>query len=104
MQTSNQEIIESLHNSRNEWISRLLTEQGLMSFLEEHYYTFVISAVKKEFLQRDLRDLQKSPLDLVHYSSLIRHVKETGSVKSMDGNDLFFSELNKLFKKYGFEY
>ena len=100
-QMSNSGIIQVLRNVRDEGISSLFTEQGLTLFLGEHYKTISISAVKKQFLRKDLKELQKSTLDLVHYSQLILEVKENGDIGSVDRSCLFQAELDRVFRKHG---
>lgn len=73
-----------------------------MAFLEEHYGTFVISALKKQYLQRDLKELQWSSLDLVYYSQLIKQVRETGQITPVNNSSLLLAELLALFRKNGF--
>jgi len=58
--------------------------------------------VKAEFLKRDLRELQHSPLDLAHYAALIRQMKEENSSTPEEIHPLFLKELKVIFQKYGF--
>ncbi len=97
-------VIEMLRSIRDSTINTLLkNDDSLMSFLEEHYNTIAISPVKQEFLKRDLNELKNSTLDLVHYSSLIKEIKETGNLVSREGHPLFHYELRIIFQKYGIE-
>lgn len=97
-------IIENLKSIRDSVISNLLkSDDSLMSFLEKHYNTIAISSVKKEFLKRDLNELKDSTLDLVHYSSLIKEIRETGNLSSWEKHPLFQYELKVIFQKYGIE-
>ncbi len=98
LQESTTRIIQELQEIRDAWIAKLLQEDELNSFLEEQYSVVALSAIKTEFLKCDLRELHATPLDLVHYSALIREVKEKGA--SAQGSHLFLSELEKLFEKY----
>ncbi len=72
-----------------------------MAFLETQYDVFQISSVRKEFLKRDLTELKDSPLDRVHYASLIKDIKENGKV-TLDNQPLFIEELKGIFRKYYF--
>lgn len=87
---------------RDNKIQALLRTPDLMAFLEEHYNTFAISPIKIEFLKRDLKDLLQSPLDLVHYSSLLRQIKEANP-EAKDYFALIEQEVKSLIEKYGFE-
>lgn len=96
-------VIEDLRGVRDNQISELLkNDDSLMSYLEAHYNTIAISSLKKEFLKRDLTELKNSSLDLVHYASLIKEVKETGNLIASESHPLFQGELKMIFQKYGF--
>ena len=94
--------IEELKRLRDERIQSLLTTSDLMNFMEEQYSTFAMSAVKMEFLKRDLMTLIQSPLDLVHYSSLLRQWKESNAAPD-DYLVVIEQEIKALVEKYGFE-
>ena len=87
---------------RNDRIVRLLKGPALNTYLEEHYNIYAVSAIKLEFIKRDLTDLKNSSLDLVYYASLIRQVKESGITKGIGEHPLFHNELNSIFQKYNF--
>lgn len=96
-------IIESLRSIRDSKINELLkTDDALMAFLEEHYNTLAISPIKREFLKRDLIELKDTSLDLVHYASLIKEVKEIGNLLLIEGHPLFNLELKAIFERHGF--
>ncbi len=95
-------IIEELKQLRDNRVQALMRTPDLMNFLEEHYNTFAISPVKLEFIKRDLKTLLQSPLDLVHYSGLLRQIKESNP----DVREYFIlieQEVKTLVEKYGFE-
>jgi hypothetical protein len=96
-----EQIIEDLRLQRHACIKELLQDSNLMSFLEAQYDVFQISSVRREFLKRDLLELKDSSLDRVHYASLIKDIKENGSVE-LQQHPLFLSELREIFKKYYF--
>lgn len=101
--TSMDAVIQHLKVVRDNRIQELLQEDvSLMDFLEVHYNTIAISAIKKEFLRRDLTELKASSLDLVHYSSLIKEMKEQTSTSTLESHPLLINELKNLFRKYGF--
>ena len=99
-QISIEKIILKIRTTRDRQISELIKDSFLMSFLEEHYETFAISAVKKEFLKRDLKELQNSSLDLAHYSSLIKQMKESLVEIELTNHPLVLQEFKRLFEKY----
>lgn len=101
---STEVVIDMLRSVRDSTITLLLkNDDALMSFMEQHYNTIAISSVKQEFLKRDLNELKNSSLDLVHYSSLIKEIKETENLSSREGHPLFHHELGVIFQKYGIE-
>lgn len=99
-EVSMDQIITSIRDSRDRQIVELMKEPVLMAFLEHYYNVLAISEVKKQFLIKDLNELQASPLDLSHYSSLITQMKETKTSTIDDSHKLFFSELKSIFQKY----
>lgn len=101
-QVSIEKLISLIRASRDMQIDVLLKDNGLSAFLEEHFGTFVISAVKREFLKRDLKELQNSSLDLAHYSSLIKQLKNTEVPHQLTNHPLVLQEIKRLFQKYGF--
>ena len=101
-QVSIEKVISMIRAARDRQIDELTKDAALLSFLEEHYETFAISAVKKEFLKRDLKELQNSSLDLAHYSSLIKQMKEAAAAIELTNHPLVLQELKRLFQKYGF--
>lgn len=101
LQNSVDQCIESIRAHRDEHLKDLLNDSGLMNFLEAQYDVFQISNVRKEFLKRDLQDLKNTPLDLVHYASLIRDLKD-GTATSLSEHPLFREELRHIFQKYSF--
>lgn len=96
-------IIENLKSIRDTTVISLLkNDDALMAFLEEHFDTIAISPVKQEFLKRELVELKNSSLDLVHYSSLIKEIKEKGYMMVNKDLPLFNQELKLICEKYGF--
>lgn len=100
---STEKIILYLKTLRDNRLKELLSaDDALMDFLEEQYNTLAISAVKREFIKRDLAELKSTSLDLVHYSSLIKEIKEHPEFQDAESHPLFIQELKAIFKKYGF--
>jgi hypothetical protein len=99
---STESIITYLKTLRNQRLQELARhDDALMDLLEELYNTVAISAVKREFMKRDLQELRNSSLDLVHYSSLIAEIKKTGDAGIAERSTLFVEELKQIFRKYG---
>jgi hypothetical protein len=97
---SMEQVIGAIRTARDLQIEELVKEEVLMAFLEHYYDTFVISAVKKAFLLKDLNELKHSSLNLVHYSSLITQMKELKTLEVNASHKLFLIELKALFEKY----
>lgn len=97
---STEKIIDLIRNLRNDLIKEFLQDESLDRYLEKTYDK-KISPVKKEFLKRDLKELLISPVDLVHYSRLITHIKDTGAASlSLENSDLFYKDVAKILQKY----
>lgn len=97
-----EKAIEEIKQLRNNRIQSLLRTPDLMAFLEDNFSTVAVSAVKLEFLKRDLKTLSQSTLDLVHYSSALRQIKESNpDVKACLA--LIEEEMKTLAAKYGYE-
>ncbi len=94
------QIIASIRRHRDRQIDELVKESNLMTFLEHYYDSVFISKVKKEFLLKDLIELKKSSLDLSHYSSLIKQMKDTTTFTVNPSHKTFLSELQNIFQKY----
>ncbi|HZX74281.1 MAG TPA: hypothetical protein VFE57_07670 [Cyclobacteriaceae bacterium] len=92
-------IIENIKAVRDQAILNLLKDHELHQFLEEHYEIFVLSPIRTEFLKRDLRELRNTSLDLVHYSSLIKQLKERNISAIEESHGLIISELKRIFEK-----
>ncbi len=98
LNASTAEVIEELLKIRNNLISELLDDNGLKNFLEKEFDMIALSPIKVEFLKRDLKELQRSSLDLVHYAGLIKLIKETGA--NAQQSNLFLNEIRTVFQKY----
>jgi hypothetical protein len=97
-----EKIIDSVHRKQGEVIREYLNDAVLRAYFKQRYNR-EISTVKLEFLKRDLRELTKAHLDLVHYAALIKQMKELNSETLPQGGEAFFlQELEVIFKKYVF--
>ena len=97
---STEKVIDLIRQIRNDLIKDLLLEDNILSYFLAQYNK-PISKIKIEFLARDLKELLISPVDLAHYASLIKEIRETNSANLSGGNnDLFYKELELIFNKY----
>jgi len=92
--------IDNVRSLRNDLIKQFLDEKHLELFFAEKY-SKPLSKVKIEFIKKELRELLISPVDLVHYSSLITEMRKLSSPHHIKrDHELFYSELETIFKKY----
>jgi hypothetical protein len=97
---SMEKVIELIRERRDHSIDHLLKKESLLlSFLEIHYDIMALSAIKMEFLRRNLRELRDTSLDLVHYAMLIRQMKESNHTAIDEKHPLFLHELKATFEK-----
>ena len=92
--------IDLVRQRRNDLIKDLLQRDNIQTYFTDRYKK-ELSAIKLQFLIRDLKELLILPVDLVHYSSLIKDTREINSADLSKGNtELFYKELDVLFNKY----
>lgn len=97
-----EKIIDLIRTVRNELIKDMLKDEVINEYFRNHFKREP-SNVKREFLKRDLKELLIAPVDLVHYSKLITHVKETGTFSLVEKNsDFFYTDLHQIINKYSF--
>jgi hypothetical protein len=95
-----EKIIDSIRESRDNLISGFLLGSTLVPFLEQNFNIAALSPIKLEFLKRDLKELQISTLDLVHYSSLIKQMKDVNTYLPVADHPLVLQEIRSVFQKY----
>lgn len=97
-----EKVIDLIRQLRNELIKEFLVDENIRSYFHKEYHR-ELSAIKLEFLKRDLKELLISPVDLSHYSSLIKQIRESNSASLAEGNqELFYKEIEAIFKKYNY--
>ncbi|MFZ6014378.1 MAG: hypothetical protein ACOYXT_28825 [Bacteroidota bacterium] len=95
-------IIDRVRSHRDDMIKQLLTGDNLDAFFADRYNK-KLSKIKREFLARDLKELVLSPLNLVHYATVIGRMKESNAVDFIAADhDYFIKEIESVFKKYEF--
>ena len=82
--------ISTIKETRDQIIERLLNEDTLRTYLQENHHLPLISAVKLNFIQRALKELYATPVDLVHYSQLIMKIKGSDSLALTNKNEMVF--------------
>jgi hypothetical protein len=100
---STERIIELVRINRNNHIQQFLEDNALHHFFSERYHVEHLSPIKLEFLKRDLKVLSTSNVDLVHYASLTKDMKDSNTLAITTEHEHFFlEELEAIFKKYIF--
>ncbi len=97
---STEKIIELIKKMRDDLINHFFIVDNLESYFKSKYEK-PLSDIKREFLLRDLKALMTSPVDLVHYATLIKEIKQGSSSNPVNAKDeLFYKELELIFDKY----
>src|SRR5688572_15996012 len=97
---SDENRIDLIRELRNELIRHFLDEKNLLAYFKKHF-KYKLTAIRIEFIKKELQDLLLSPVDLVHYSTLLMEMKHAGTASLTSKNeDLFYEELEEIFKKY----
>jgi hypothetical protein len=97
------EIIDRVRACRNDKIKEFSEKQVVLEYFRQHH-AVELSDRKHEFLLRELNELLKAPVDLVHYSSVITEFKQSVAAPGLDHQcgQLTMQELVKIFNKYSF--
>lgn len=102
VQLSIEKVIDLVRLVRNDLIKDFLIDGNLNSYFESKYNK-ELSAVKREFLKKELKELLIAPVDLTHYAGLIKEIKELNTASLASGNqELFYQELETIFLKYNY--
>jgi hypothetical protein len=98
-----EKVIDLVRQVRNDLVKDFLIKDNAQKYFVEHYNK-PLSTIKLEFVKRDLSELLISPVDVVHYSSLIKEIRETNSasLSKRNNDELFYRELESIFSKYKF--
>jgi hypothetical protein len=95
------DIIEVIRKLRNDLIKDFLDERNLVVYLSEQYRVLELSALKVEFIKKDLKNLLITPVDKEWYKSIIDDFETSGSAALADKNEkLFYKEIEGVLKKY----
>ena len=95
-------IIDLVRTKRNELIKQMLRNDSFVDYFS-NIFKRDLSKIKTEFVRRELKEMLIHPVDLVHYSKLISHIKETNTYLITQSSETFFyEEINIGLKKYCF--
>ena len=98
---SDEAIVDLIRKVRNDLIKDFLDDRYLLDYLGNRFRITEISRVKTEFIRNDLKELLISPVNIGHYDSLMKQIRDTDSASISAGNEnLFYKEIESLLKKY----
>ena len=98
---SDEAIVDLIRKVRNDLIKDFLDDRYLLDCLGNRFRISEISRVKTEFIRNDLKELLISPVNIGHYDSLMRQIRDTDYASISAGNEnLFYKEIESLLKKY----
>lgn len=101
MKWSDDQITGIIRHVRNDLIKDFLDERNLIAYFAGQFNLKEVTAVKIEFIKKDLKELLIAPVDIVHYQNIYEHIRETGAAAISDKYEvLFYKEMEKIFKKY----
>jgi hypothetical protein len=96
-------IIDLIRKLRNDLIKDFLDERYMKEYVSEKYNIRELSAIRIEFIKQDLKGLLIAPVDVSHYKSLIKLIRETDTASLSEGNEnLFFNEIESILKRHLF--
>lgn len=95
------DIIDVIRKLRNDLIKDFLDERNLIAYLSEQFRVMELSAIKIEFIKRDLKNLLIAPVDITWYKPIIDDYNTTGSASLSEGNEkLFYKEIETVLRNY----
>lgn len=98
-------ITDHIRSNRNDIIKDFLDERNIRSYYADRYHLNDVDSPKVHAIKAELKELLDTPVDLVHYGSLIQQMKQAGivSFENIDINpDLYYKEIQKIFLKHMF--
>jgi hypothetical protein len=100
-QWTDESILGLIRKLRNDLIKDFLDERHLREYLSEQFRVKDLSAVKLEFIKKELKELLISPVNTKHYEALINQIRLTDSAAITETNEkLFYREVEAILKKY----
>ena len=99
-QNESVDIVDVIRNLRNDLIKDFLDERNLLAYVSDHYKVHEVSAIKMEFIKKDLKSLLISPVNLEWYKPVITDFNANGSASISEGNEkLFYQEIEGILKR-----
>lgn len=96
-------IIELIRKLRNDLIQDFLDERYMKQYVLDQYNIKELTFIKIEFVKQALKRLLESPVNVIHYGSLVNLIRETDTASLSKGNEqLFYAEIENVLKDYLF--
>lgn len=97
-----EQAIQLTKDRRDALIRSFFYDEELKSFFLVRYNK-ELSNIKTQFLQKELKGRLVSPIDLTHYASVIKQLRECSVSSPISiSQELFYKELEAVFKKYNY--
>jgi len=94
-------IIDLIRRIRNDLVKDFLNERCLQAYVGRHFNMHQISPQRMAFIQRALKEILISPVDVSHYHQLIEQIKATDTASLTAGNEkLFYDEIEKILQEH----
>jgi hypothetical protein len=96
------DIVDVIRRLRNDLIKDFLDERNLVLYLSEQFRVMELSAIKVEFIKKDLKGLLIAPVDIEWYKAIIDDYKSNGSASlTTEGHEkLFYKEIEAIIKRH----
>ena len=102
-QWTHDRVLDLVRKTRNNLIKDFLDDRMLKEYVSTHFGVRELSPVKVEFIRRDLKALLISPVNENHYEPVISHIKAEDAPLMEVNEQLFYRELENIFKRYMYE-
>lgn len=101
---SDENLTDLVRKVRNDLIKDFLDERFLKDYLASKYSVKELSAIKLEFIKRELKEFLIAPIDKNHYEPIFTQIRETDTASLSDDSNagLFYKEVDIIIKKYLF--
>jgi hypothetical protein len=100
-QWTDERIIDLVRKLRNDLIKDFLDERHMKEYVDQQFKVRELSAIKVEFIKKDLKELMIAPVNLNHYGPLISQIRLTDSAALTEVNEkLFYKEVEGILKRY----
>jgi hypothetical protein len=96
------DIVDVIRKLRNDLIKDFLDERNLIMYLSEQFRVMELSAIKVEFIKKDLKGLLIAPVDVAWYKAIIDDYSSHGSASlTTEGHEkLFYKEIEAIIKRH----